>query len=60
MILLKVNKKRRRKNNLVMIVILNCGGIHHAGCEMEICPVYNDQLISCDCKNKAFLVLDED
>ena len=33
------------------------GGIHHMGCDVEKCPVCDDQLISCDCKRKAFLVL---
>lgn len=26
------------------------GGYHHPGCDMEICPRCNGQLISCDCE----------
>jgi hypothetical protein len=33
------------------------GGIHHIGCDVEKCPVCDDQLISCNCKHKAFPVL---
>ena len=33
------------------------GAIHHALCDMEMCPVCDDQFISCDCKDKAFLIL---
>ena len=25
------------------------GGIHHDSCDVERCPICNDQLISCDC-----------
>jgi hypothetical protein len=27
------------------------------GCDVEKCPVCDDQLISCDCKHKAFPIL---
>jgi hypothetical protein len=33
------------------------GGIHHAFCDVEKCPVCDDQLISCDCKGKAYQIL---
>jgi hypothetical protein len=33
------------------------GGIHHYECNVEQCPVCLDQLISCDCKDKAYLAL---
>ena len=60
---------RRKKYSLddVYIEELRChdcnvkpGGIHHAFCDMEMCPACNDQLISCECKNKAFLILEVD
>ncbi|KKN08742.1 hypothetical protein LCGC14_1053630 [marine sediment metagenome] len=28
------------------------GGIHHPGCDMEICPRCSGQLISCGCLDK--------
>jgi hypothetical protein len=39
---------------------IKLGAIHHAGCDMEICPSCNNQLISCDCTNKAFPILEEE
>ena len=33
------------------------GGIHHSECDVEKCPLCDGQLISCDCKHKAFPVL---
>jgi hypothetical protein len=36
---------------------IKLGGIHHAHCDIERCPVCDEQLISCDCTDKAYLVL---
>ena len=33
--------------------ILN-GGVHHFGCDMELCPVCKDQMFCCDCYKTAF------
>jgi hypothetical protein len=33
-------------------IINKRGNIHHAGCDMERCPICKGQLISCDCWEK--------
>jgi hypothetical protein len=29
------------------------GGIHHYGCDKEVCPICSGQLISCNCKKSV-------
>ena len=37
---------------------IKLGGIHHANCDVEICPVCDDQFIVCDCKDKGYMILE--
>ncbi len=36
------------------------GGIHHFGCDMELCPVCGDQFISCGCFDECYTNLCDD
>ena len=39
-------------------IVNKSGNLHHLGCDMELCPICNGQLISCGCWEKLGLLND--